>query len=349
MPTSRPFAYNTGAAISGTIQVGNLAVGTPTSGFTGTPKWWNGADEELGYVIAIPVSGNTQPTPISDVTASVGFSRTSGFNTTEFVSLANRITGQSYTGSTQASTGLTSLGYWNSYPADDMGLYYKFDGNFNDSSGNYNNGTGFGNYTFSPSYAAKTGFTQGVGLSPPPYSAPYGGVSIPYSVTYLGNGGQNYSFFTWINRFNLGGGARPRQQIFNCYAYDGAYVGHGFVFNVGDTAGKGVQLIINDIPDAELNWSTLNRDTWYHIGFTIEDIGLEIGRYVVRGYLNGSLIASASTVGASVIRLDSKQTATISSPSSFIYFGAIDEMVIYNRTLSQTEITNLYNRTTPLL
>ena len=64
MTTARPFAYNTGAPIAGTIQVGSLAVGTPTSGITNSPIFWNGPDEDLGYVIAVPVSGNTQPTPV---------------------------------------------------------------------------------------------------------------------------------------------------------------------------------------------------------------------------------------------------------------------------------------------
>ena len=65
MATARPFAYNTSGTIAGTIQVGNLAVGFPTSGFTNSPQFWNGPDEELGYVIAQAVSGNTQPTPIT--------------------------------------------------------------------------------------------------------------------------------------------------------------------------------------------------------------------------------------------------------------------------------------------
>jgi hypothetical protein len=65
MATTRPFSYNTGPTISGTIQVGNLAVGFPTSGFTGM-EWWNGPDEDLGYVIAQPVSGDTQPTNVPD-------------------------------------------------------------------------------------------------------------------------------------------------------------------------------------------------------------------------------------------------------------------------------------------
>ena len=66
MAISRPFAYNPGSPIDGTEQVGSLAVGVPTSGFTTNPQFWNGPDEDLGYVIAVPVSGNTQPTPVPD-------------------------------------------------------------------------------------------------------------------------------------------------------------------------------------------------------------------------------------------------------------------------------------------
>jgi hypothetical protein len=77
MATARPFAYNPGSLIPGTSQLGSLSIGAPTSGFTNNPQYWNGPDEELGYVIAQSVSGNTQPTPyiIGCITASVGFFR----------------------------------------------------------------------------------------------------------------------------------------------------------------------------------------------------------------------------------------------------------------------------------
>jgi hypothetical protein len=65
MATTRPFSYNTGSSISGTIQVGNLAVGYPTTGFTGM-EWWNGPDEDLGYVIAQSVSAGNQPTNVPE-------------------------------------------------------------------------------------------------------------------------------------------------------------------------------------------------------------------------------------------------------------------------------------------
>jgi hypothetical protein len=336
MATARPFAYNTGSPITGTIQVGSLAVGTPTSGFTGNPKWWNGADEELGYVIAIPVSGNTQPTPISGVTASVGFSRTNGFNTTEFVSLANKIAGQSYTGATQASTGLTSLGYWNSYPADDMGLYYKFDGNFNDSSGNYNNGTGGGTYSFSPSYAAKTGFTQGVFIINTPSQ---GYVSIPNSITYKGNGGTNLSLFTWV--YMLGFGAN--QMIFD--ALLGNSAAGGFYLKIGTTTNKGIVSIMDSIFTES---STLSRGVWYHVGFTVETIGVTS---TLKTYLNSTLVATSASGNNQ--RINNGATSTIGTTAnapgvSYPFQGYLDELVIYNKTLSQAEITALYNRTTPI-
>jgi hypothetical protein len=67
MATSRPFAYNTGTGITGTTQIGSLAVGYPTEGFTSTGlEWWCGPDEDLGYVIAQSVPSDAQPTPVPD-------------------------------------------------------------------------------------------------------------------------------------------------------------------------------------------------------------------------------------------------------------------------------------------
>ena len=86
MAFARPFAYNPGTSIPGTEQVGSLAVGTPTSGFTSNPQFWNGPDEELGYVIANPVSGGTQPNPLS-IPAYLGFLRTDGFTDNSFIGL----------------------------------------------------------------------------------------------------------------------------------------------------------------------------------------------------------------------------------------------------------------------
>ena len=125
MATARPFAYNPppNAVIAGTEQVGSLAVGIPTSGFTNNPQFWNGPDEELGYVIAVPVSGNTQPTPIFGVFASVGFkgtkNMTNPLSPSTFLELVNSDAPSPpgpFTSATEASIFLTTNGFWNSYP-----------------------------------------------------------------------------------------------------------------------------------------------------------------------------------------------------------------------------------------
>ena len=71
MSVSRPFAYNPippNSLITGTTQVGNLSVGDVNWVYQqnyGGVTWWEGPDEELGYVICNPVSGGTQPNPLS--------------------------------------------------------------------------------------------------------------------------------------------------------------------------------------------------------------------------------------------------------------------------------------------
>jgi hypothetical protein len=115
MAFARPFAYNPGEEIPGTEQVGGLSIGAPTSGFTNNPQYWNGPDEELGYVIAQSVSGNTQPTPLSGVTASVGFFRSEDLTEGSFITLSETIANQSFANGDEAKTWLNDNGYWTSY------------------------------------------------------------------------------------------------------------------------------------------------------------------------------------------------------------------------------------------
>jgi hypothetical protein len=115
MAFARPFAYNTGTTIPGTEQIGDLSIGTPTSGFTSNPQYWNGPDEQLGYIIAQSVSDNSQPTPLFGITASVGFFRTEDFTDGSFVALSETISQQSFATAADAKTWLNDNGYWTSY------------------------------------------------------------------------------------------------------------------------------------------------------------------------------------------------------------------------------------------
>lgn len=119
MSTTRPFAYNPSLTpIGGTTQVGTLAIGYGPLDYSTMPggvEWWNGPDEDLGYVVASPVPSDGQDTPIPGNKASVGFDRTNTFDAEEFIRLANKILNSNYTTAIDASTGLTYNGYWNSY------------------------------------------------------------------------------------------------------------------------------------------------------------------------------------------------------------------------------------------
>ena len=127
MATATAFAYNTGSPISGTDQVGSLAVGIPTYGFESTGlEHWGGPDQELGIVVAKPIPDDSQPTPISGVTGSIAFSRTSNNPATkedEFIRIAydllygpGDIGGNTpFADGAAASAALTAAGYWNNY------------------------------------------------------------------------------------------------------------------------------------------------------------------------------------------------------------------------------------------
>ena len=120
MARATPVAYNPGPSISGALQVGTLSIGSPTSGFTDNPRYWNGPDEDLGYVIAQSVPSNTQPTPFSGITASVGFYR-SEFKTEEsFIVVAEYIAlsdgdPQTFVDGEAANLWLNANGYWTSF------------------------------------------------------------------------------------------------------------------------------------------------------------------------------------------------------------------------------------------
>lgn len=127
MATSRPFAYNPippGSEISGTTQFVDLAIGVLDEQYDadyGGVKWWEGPDEDLGYIICQPIPPNTQPTPISGLTASVGFYRTIAFTDSAFLNLCNALPARKnqtkFQTTNEAIVWLTANGYWTNYIA----------------------------------------------------------------------------------------------------------------------------------------------------------------------------------------------------------------------------------------
>ena len=93
MATTRPFAYNTGSTIDGTVQIGNIAIGVSDQDYSLNPggvKWWMGPDEELGYVIVHEVEPGDHPTPI-EVDSYLNFWRSTDLTEQSLVNLLNSI------------------------------------------------------------------------------------------------------------------------------------------------------------------------------------------------------------------------------------------------------------------
>jgi len=117
LSTARPFAYNTGSTISGTIQLGDLAIGVDPLDYTGGVggvRWWNGPDEDLGYIICRPNLNGNQPNPDNDP-AYIRFLRSKLKTEESFISLTNVVFNQSFTSGNQCKSYLDSNGYWNSW------------------------------------------------------------------------------------------------------------------------------------------------------------------------------------------------------------------------------------------
>jgi hypothetical protein len=115
------FAYNTGAPIFGTTQVGDIAVSNIDVEYSdnyGGVQWWGGPDETNGYVIA-----HTDPSGSHDGGAGgpafLGFWRSSGLTDQDFLDLCNsippRIGDTPFTNTSDASAWLTANDYWTSF------------------------------------------------------------------------------------------------------------------------------------------------------------------------------------------------------------------------------------------
>ena len=329
MATARPFAYNTGSPIDGTSQVGDLTIGTPTSGFTNSPQFWNGPDEELGYVIASPVSGNTQPTPISGVTASVGFYRTSAFTDNLFINLAEYVasknnTPQTFSSATDASIWLTNNGFWNSYITPVLYL----------DAGNPASYPGTG-----------TVWTDLIGgkvfnlINGPTYDSGNGG-----KINFVATTGQyaecstsltslpEFTTSVWQNWSGVNTGEFP------CILTE-VYTGGVINYVMGKLQGGVAQSGYFNGGFQISPQFTLSANTWYNIVTTCDS------SQVVKVYLNNVLISTTSTTGAQPSSSNSGIRLMRRWDFAEFWGGYLSTVGIYDKSLTQSQISSIWNTT----
>ena len=330
MATARPFAYNLGTGITGTIQVGDLAVGTPTYGFTSSPQFWNGPDEELGYVIAHPVPAGNQPTPVSGVNAFLGFNGTPDFTDSSFISLSNYVarlyggTAANFSSALQASTWLTANGFWNSYIAPVLYL----------DAGNLSSYPGTGTV-----WTDLVGGKQFNLINGPTYDPTDGG-----KLNFISTSSQyaqcntslsslpTFSTAVWHywNGTNSGGLPCILTEI---------YVGSSINYLLGNLQGAVAQSGYFNGGFQVSPQFTLTPGNWYQIVTTCDS------SQVVKVYLNNTLLSTTSTSGAQPSSSNAGIRLMRRWDNAEFWGGYLATVGIYDKALDAGQVASLWNST----
>lgn len=354
MVASRPFAYNPippNSLIFGTTQVGDLAIGNINEQYAdnyGGVKWWNGPEEASGYVIAVPVSGNTQPTPDFGVYASVGFYRSKQLTDPSFLEISDylgRKQGQPPFANTQeAYDWLTAQGYWTSFVPPNITptptptpTGTPVSATPTPSVTNTPTGTPASTPTPTPTHSAPSGFTISIVESGgnvvmsasgslnindltliTPSTGPLGGAGIGISTAtfIIGSNGQNYAeysgFTSTPSNFGTGGGGSSSSSS-------------------GDVIGvivNGVPPYILTVPVGYTTGTAISSTQTFN-GQTFSSLGLTPGTYTYTWGSGANADSINVVVGASITPTP---TATSATPTPTPTSGATGDFTV---TVSQ--------------
>jgi hypothetical protein len=334
-PTSRDFAYSTGAAPLGSTKVGNIIIGKPTNGFVGTGlKWWGGPDEDQGYVIAKSSLTPNWVTSVNrpSIDSNIGFSRSLVKAEKSFLDIVNNNYNQSLTSGSYAKNYLESNGYWSSFGGVvTNGLILYSD------AGNPNSYPGIGTtWTDLSGNGKNGGLINGVG-----YKSENGGSLSFDGVNDVVSYGTGNTFFPlpqftisiWFRSFGTTPTTGTSPSLFG-FTY-------GIRCQVNDTSisygvDNGVDLnlmsTVGNIPFRNGNWYNA---TFYHTGTST-------GIYI-NGVFNNSI--SRNWSGSTRWPTNSWNLGRDNNDAMYYFRGDIGTYMMYNRVLSADEILQNYNST----
>jgi hypothetical protein len=211
---------------------------------------------------------------------------------------------------------------------DDAGLVGRWscEGNFKDSSGQGNNGTQSGGVTI-------TNGIKGRGCQ-------FDGTDDYITTTRtMNNNNVNYTYSVWIKPTNY-------NNYFLTNAYDSWYSGGsaGFIYNSTSIWWRVATNSTGTTYDVIYNSPTSLINTWTHVTFVGIHLGVNQTNHSI--YLNGQFVKAQNytygytTPGSYVFIIGKAYTCC---GAILPFKGSIDEVRLYNRSLSEAEILALYN------
>ena len=345
-----PVGYNTGSTISGTEQIGDLAIGTSDQDYGAQPggvTFWMTPDQDLGYVIAKPVPSGNQPNQLS-VPAYVGFNRSDALTDNSFVSLSQIIAGQTFEDADEAKTWLNDNGYWTSWEPSGPTLLAELDASNSSSypgtgtdwfdlTSNNNDGTlnaGSGTLTYGTTDGGE--FDLSGGLNTRIEFSDNSDISLSTTTT------KTYS--TWINSSRVGflyfSDTIMSKQSGNPQG-DGFWVGInsnnqlvGRVTSDGGSTNKNISGI----------GATISTGTWYMITLIVK---VSSDSDTFKLFINTTEVGSTSGGGSSVndtndLYLGNYHTGLQNVRS---FEGKIGELYVYEGDFTSSDVTTLFNNT----
>jgi hypothetical protein len=233
-------------------------------------------------------------------------------------------------------TGNNMINVPNYVPKNGLLGYWPFNGNAIDSSGNGNNGVAVGT-----SYIADKNGNPNSAISFTPTSH----VNIPANLTL--NNSKGLTFASWVNFNNIITSSGNGNTIVdfsdgncvNCWSYryyivqDANKIHFG---REGSSGGAGFRITAN---------KTLSTNTWYYVVGTIDSLTGQ-ARLYINGTLEGSANANTNPISISTGATNSKifGMATLAPNNGNQLNGKLDNIGIWNRALTQSEVTALYNQ-----
>ena len=214
-------------------------------------------------------------------------------------------------------------------PTNGLVGYWPFNGNANDASGNGNNGTVNG--------ATLTADRNGITNNSYMFDGISKYIEVPSTTSISVT--SSYTISVWFNASIWNFNAPIDEHAIVSKIVDGAWYG-GYEIYIGGVAGW-IKHIGNIGSNFSIGPSGGNINTWYNVVTTFDGSK-------VRFYLNGikrDSIALSGSIQTSATPLRFGRRGGAGSNNCW-FNGKIDDIGIWNRALSQSEITALYNTPT---